>query len=91
VADGIKGLKMEFRESEQRIWQALAELFFLDNEPQEIDFDNAAGLLKDAGWDRNKTRKMLIEFIAPVAGDNLAYLLWPVIGEWRGFDNSDLC
>jgi hypothetical protein len=82
---------MQPQENEQqKIWQTLAELFFLDNEPQEEDFDYAAGLLEDAGWDRNKTRKILVECIAPVAGANVGYLLWPVIGEWAGFDSADL-
>lgn len=75
---------------QEKIWKTLAELFFLDNEPQESDFDYAAGLLKEAEWDRHKTRTTLVELIAPVAGDNLAYLLWPVIGIWSGFDSADL-
>ncbi len=86
-----KGSRMQPQANEQqRIWRTLAELFFLDNEPQEEDFDYAAGLLKDAGWDRKNTRKMLVECIAPVAGANPGRLLWPVIGEWAGFDSADL-
>ncbi|GEM_PF-3926481 len=82
---------MQAQENEQqKIWRTLAELFFLDNEPQDEDFDYAAGLLKDAGWDRNITRRMLVECIAPVAGANQGHLLWPVIGEWAGFDSADL-
>ena len=82
---------MQPQENEQqKIWLTLAEQFFLDNEPQEEDFDYAAGLLKDAGGDRNKTRRILVKCIAPVAGANPGRLLWPVIGEWADFDSAHL-
>jgi hypothetical protein len=64
-------------------------LFFLDTEPLESDFDQAALLLKDASWSRAQTRNFLIQFIAPVAGANLGYLIYPVVaGEWAGFDRE---
>jgi hypothetical protein len=76
---------------EQAIWLTLAELFFLDAEPQQADFERALALLREAGWSRKRTRKTLIELIAPTAGANLGFLVWPVIGEWMGFDKASLC
>jgi hypothetical protein len=78
-------------EQEQRLWVALAELFFLDTEPQDHDFDRVARLLEEANWTPDHTRKTLIELIAPVAGHNLGFLIYPVIGEWAGFDEAKLC
>jgi hypothetical protein len=63
----------------EEIWLALAELFFLDTEPQQHDFDYAVRLLKEAGWNREETERTLIELIAPQVAGNLGYLVWPVI------------
>ena len=76
---------------QDELWVALAELFFLDTEFNEEHFINLAARLKESGWDRERTEKELVQFIAPVAGANLGYLIWPVIGEWAGFDRTDLC
>jgi hypothetical protein len=78
-------------EQEHPLWVALAELFFLDTESQNYDFDRVTRLLKEAKWSSQKTRRALIELIAPIAGHNLGFLIWPVIGEWAGFDQTDLC
>ncbi len=56
-----------------------------------VKYDHAAGLLKQAGWNAEQTRKVLIELVAPAAGGNLGFLIWPVIGEWAGFDEDDIC
>lgn len=76
--------------TEEGAWLLLAELFFLDTEPGESDFRLAASALKGAGWSRERVRATLIELIAPYAGANLGYLLYPVIGEWAGFDGAFL-
>lgn len=68
------------------IWPALADLFFLDTEPQPESYRRTAALLKARGWKRPQTERTLLELIAPVAGGNLGYLVYPVIGEWAGFD-----
>jgi hypothetical protein len=72
--------------TEEALWLLLAELFFLDTEPEDGDFRDAAAALKGAGWTRERARSALVELVAPVAGANLGYLIWPVIGEWAGFD-----
>src|SRR5262249_38906123 len=76
--------------SEEALWLLLAELFFLDTEPADGDFRRAADALKGAGWTRERAHTTLVELIAPIAGANLGYLLWPVIGEWVGFDRAHL-
>jgi hypothetical protein len=71
---------------ENEICPLLADLFFLDTEPQPVWFENAARRLKDRGWSRQQVELTLIEQVAPVAGANLGYLLWPIIGQWAYFD-----
>jgi hypothetical protein len=72
---------------EQVIWPALADLFFLDTEHEPYWFQSTAQLLKDRGWSRQQVEHTLIALVAPVAGANLGYLLWPIVaGEWAGFD-----
>lgn len=76
--------------TEEQIWLELAELFFLDTEPSEDDFIRVSVLLREHGWSREKTLEVLITRIAPVAGVNLGYLIYPVIGEWATFEGSKL-
>ena len=76
---------------ERELWVALAELFFLDTEPQDDDFDRVLRLLLAAKWTPGRTRATLVQLIAPVAGHNLGFLIYPVIGAWSGFDKIDLC
>jgi hypothetical protein len=73
------------------IWVGLAELFFLDTEPGEQLYETLAKRLKSLSLDRSEVERMLIFEVAPVAGANLGYLLWPVIGEWAAFDPEHLC
>ena len=77
--------------SDEKIWVELAELFFLDTEFDERDFERIAKLLKDSGWSRERTEKTLVQLIAPHVAGNLGHLFWPVIGEWAGFDHDWLC
>jgi len=74
----------------REIWLALAELFFLDTEPTDEDYARVATLLRKYGWDRNTTKMILIQSIAPHAGHNLGFLVWPAIGAWSGFDATVL-
>lgn len=70
---------------------ALAELYFLDTEPSEADVVRGLALVTAAGWSREEAAAVLVRFIAPVAGANLGYLVYPVIGAWAGFDKDSLC
>ena len=74
--------------SEEQVWVLLANLLFLDTEPLESEFRDAADALKRAGWTRQRVETVLIELVAPIAGANLGYLVYPVIGEWAGFDET---
>ncbi len=77
--------------TEENLWLGLANLFFLDTEPDQRDFDNMAEMLRQAGWSRDQTRTVLIDLIAPVSGKNLGWLIYPLIGgEWAGFDLETL-
>ena len=78
-------------EQERELWVALAELFFLDTEPQDRDFDHVLRLLEAANWTPERTRATLVHLIAPAVGDNLGFLIYPVIGAWAGFDKAYLC
>ncbi|MBL7543142.1 MAG: hypothetical protein JNL11_04965 [Bdellovibrionaceae bacterium] len=82
---------MELETTEEKIWIELANLFFLDTEPDEIAFKNVAHILKTNSWNKEKTELTLIQLIAPHAGANLGYLLWPVIGAWDEFNTTLLC
>jgi hypothetical protein len=73
------------------LWLDLAELFFLDTEPSGRDYETLADRLKELGLDRSEVERMLIFEVAPIAGANLGYLLWPVIGEWAAIDQDHLC
>jgi len=77
--------------SEEKIWIALADLFFLDSEPNDEDFTRVAKLLKQANWSQTETEETLVQLIAPHAGANVGYLIWPVIGAWAGFDETWIC
>jgi hypothetical protein len=76
--------------SDQEVWLCLAELFFLDTEPDQSDFDHAAELVRTKGWTREYTEQLLVQNIAPCAGGNLGYLIYPVIGAWAGFDEKHM-
>ncbi len=67
----------------------LAELFFLDTEPDDLAFTRAAEMLKEQGWTREETYVFLLHDIAPVAGASLGYGIYLVMGEWAGFDRED--
>lgn len=67
---------------------ALAELFFLDTEHDDVDYAGVAARLKHAGWDRARTHRELIELVAPAVSANLGHGVYPVIGEWAGFDKA---
>jgi hypothetical protein len=82
---------MDLNARNEKVCLELANLFFLDTETDEKDFARVADLLKQTGWSRSQTEDVLIRLIAPNAGINLGYLLWPSIGEWAGFDESWLC
>ncbi len=74
--------------NEEDIWLALAELFFLDIEPTEKDFDRVLNLLRDNNWSARKTEATLVKFIAPHVGVNLGFLIYPTVGEWAAFDKE---
>lgn len=74
--------------NEEDIWLALAELFFLDIEPTEKDFDRVLNLLRDNNWSARKTEATLVKFIAPHIGVNLGFLIYPTVGEWAAFDKE---
>jgi hypothetical protein len=75
----------------EKAWVLLAELFFLDTEPGEWDYQYTAEHLKRLGLGRQQAEAILLYEVAPIAGVNLGYLLYPVIGEWSGFDAEHLC
>jgi hypothetical protein len=73
------------------VWLLLADLFFLDAEYPDAFYQTAAERLRQMGLGSNETEAILIYEVAPVAGSNLSYLMWPVIGVWDGFDREHLC
>jgi hypothetical protein len=76
--------------NDPEIWLALAELFFLDTEHTDTDHARVAALLRSKGWSREETKETLIGLIAPYAGANLGYGIYPVNGLWSGFDKEKL-
>ena len=78
-------------ENREKAWLLLADLFFLDTEPSEEDYQAAAVRLVQMGLGRKEAGEILLYEVAPIAGANLGYLLWPVIGVWDGFDAGRLC
>src|ERR1700730_18035723 len=58
--------------------------------PEHSDqvFQTAAESLKRMGLGREDAENILTYEVAPVAGFNLGYLLWPVIGAWDGLDRE---
>ena len=76
---------MDFKpEDREQVWLLLADLFFLDTEPPEVFYKSTAESLKRLGVTRHGAENILIYEVASVAGANLGYLLWPVIGNWGG-------
>ncbi len=71
------------------LWLALADLFFLDTEPDEEDYQRVADVLKTAGWNKEYTKSALI-LIAPSVKANLGGVIYSVIGNWSGFDKESL-
>jgi len=76
---------------QEEVWLLLADLFFLDTEHHDTAYQTAAESLKRVGLGREDAETILIYEVAPVAGMNLGYLLWPVIGAWDGFEREPLC
>ena len=75
----------------EKAWLLLADLFFLDTEPSEEDYQATAARLVEIGLGRKEATEILLYEVAPIAGANLGYLLYPVIGVWDGFDAEHLC
>jgi hypothetical protein len=75
---------------EEEIWPVLADLFFLDTEAP-MSFQWAAQFLNERGYSREEVERALVERVAPVAGANLGYLLYPASGIWIGFATDPLC
>jgi hypothetical protein len=73
------------------VWLELAELFFLDTEHDDAWYEAVAKKLQARGLGKTDVERILICEVAPIAGANLGYLVWPVIGEWAGFDREHLC
>jgi hypothetical protein len=73
------------------VWLELAELFFLDTEHDDAWYQAVAKKLSERGLSKGKVERILIDEVAPIAGANCGYLIWPVIGEWAGFDREQLC
>jgi hypothetical protein len=78
-------------ENREKAWLLLADLFFLDTEPTEDDYQATAARLVEMGLGRKEAGEILLNEVAPIAGANLGYLLWPVNGVWDGFDAEHLC
>ena len=74
--------------NEEDIWLALAELFFLDIEHTENDFDRVLNLLRINNWSAEKTEATLVNYIAPNIGTNIGFLIYPAIGVWTAFDKE---
>ncbi|HUH83981.1 MAG TPA: hypothetical protein VLX85_05195 [Stellaceae bacterium] len=68
------------------MWRLLADLLFLDTETLESEFRDAADALNHAGW----TRAAGGDRAHRVGGAHVGYLVYPVIGEWVGFDATGL-
>jgi hypothetical protein len=86
------GLRMDLKaEDREEAWLLLADLFFLDTEHPDALYQTAAERLKHMGFGREDTETILIYEVAPVAGANLGYLFYPVIGAWGGFERESLC
>jgi hypothetical protein len=73
------------------VWIELADLFFLDTEHPIEFYRRAAQRLRERGMTRTEVERILTDEVAPIAGANLGYLLWPGIGEWTGFDKESMC
>ncbi len=78
------------QQNSEKAWVLLADLFFLDTEPSDTDWQYTAERLKEMGLGRKEAEEILVREVAPVAGGNLGYLLYPVIGVWAGFDEADI-
>lgn len=78
-------------QDQEHVWLLRADLFFLDTEPPDLFYKATAEKLKQWGLTRQDTETILIYEVAPIAGANLGYLLWPVIGAWDGFERGALC
>ena len=70
-------------------WIRLADLLFVDNEWDERHWESTGHWLRAHGFDARTVRAILVHEVAPVAGANFAYLLYPIIPSvWAGFDDS---
>ena len=70
-----------------RLWMALSDLF-LDG---EADVEAIAREIRATGYSEEEVTRCLREEVGPVAGANLGYGLYPVIGVWGMFDEAWLC
>jgi hypothetical protein len=76
--------------NKEEIYLLLAALFFSGETASEKRFEEVAAVLKSAGWDRDRTEKVLLQLIAPHAKRNLGYGLPTVMGEWDLLDTDNL-
>ena len=77
-------------EDREQVWLLLADLFFADTEHPDVFYKSTAESLKRLGVTRKDAGNILVYEVAPVAGANLGYWLWPVIGDWGGFEREAL-
>ena len=76
-------------ETRRQAWIHLADLLFVDTEWDERWWTSTAQWLRANGFDARAVRAILVHEVAPVAGANFGYLLYPVIPPvWAGFDAS---
>lgn len=76
--------------TQEDIWLELANLFFLDTEHDNRVFENVARMLVENGWTAEFTFDFIAKMIAPKYGNNIGFLIYPVIGTWAGFDREEL-
>ena len=62
----------------------------IDTEHPDSLYKSTADRLKRLGVSRQIAENILVYEAAPIAGVNLGYLLWPVIGNWGGFEREAL-
>lgn len=73
-----------------KLWVELANLFFLDHDPQDSEYQEAIGKLRRAGWSKDVAKRFLVEHLAPALGGNVGFLIYPANGEWSCFRKEDV-